>query len=50
MPEVAAESGEAACHHAAREKLAELPFDEGGQSLAGAAGSPLLEEALEVLT
>jgi len=46
---VAAKSREAAREHAAREKLAQLPLDEGGQPLAAAAGSPLLEEALEVL-
>ena len=45
---VAAKSREAAREHAAREKLAELPLDEGGQALAAAAQSRLLEEGFEV--
>ena len=46
---VAAESGEATGHYAAGEKLAKLPLDEGGQTLARAAAfSRFLEERLEV--
>jgi hypothetical protein len=46
---VAAESGEAARHDAAGEKLPKLPLDEGGQALAAAARPRLLEEALKLL-
>jgi hypothetical protein len=46
---VAPETGEATGEDTARQVLAQLAFDEGGQPLAGAAEPPLLEEALEVL-
>jgi hypothetical protein len=46
---VAAESGEAARHGAAGEKLPKLPLDEGGQALAAVACPRLLEEGLELL-